>query len=105
MKACDVDVDGFGWGPVLRLCIEMDLQKPLARGHIINVRGTRLWVPLNYEKLSKLCFKCGRITHRQGHCVGEAGNQSVAVEQYNPWLRVEAGHKMGRNKPILTSVP
>lgn len=63
MKACNVDVDGSSWGLVLRLYIEMDLQIPLARGYTINVRGNRLWVLFTYKKLSKLCFKCGRINH------------------------------------------
>lgn len=82
----DVDVDGSSWGLALRLCIKMDLQKPLARGCTINVRGNHLWVLLTYEKLPKLYFKCGKISHGQGKCDVEAGNMSVAKGQYGLWL-------------------
>lgn len=30
-KNCDVKDDGSGWGVVLRVCIEMELQKPTTR--------------------------------------------------------------------------
>lgn len=57
---CDVDEDGNGWGDVLRVFIEIDLLKAILRSRSINLKGKKLWVHFTYEKLSKLCFKCGR---------------------------------------------
>lgn len=62
-KACDIDVNGSRWSPILCLYIQMDLQKPLARGRTVNVRGARSWISFTCKKLPKLYFKCGRITH------------------------------------------
>lgn len=61
--AVDAKEDGIGWGNFLRVNIEIDLDKTISRGQTINLKGNRLCIPLKYEKLPKLCFKCGRIIH------------------------------------------
>lgn len=71
VKACDVQSDDLSWGIVLRTLIELDLHKPIARGCTLNVKGDKTWVPLTYEKLPKICFRCGRISHEQGLCNGD----------------------------------
>lgn len=71
MKVCDVKEDGFGWGKVLRLCIEMDVHKPLSQDRTIKCQGNRSWMLIKYEKLTKICFRCGKITHGRGACVVE----------------------------------
>lgn len=44
---------------------------------------------ITYEKLLKLCFKYGRITHGRGACSGSEGLVESLLEQYGPRLQVE----------------
>lgn len=65
---CEVQDDGNSWGTVLRVLLEIELQKPTTRERTINVQGKKLWIPFTYEKLPWLCFGCGRISHGNGIC-------------------------------------
>ncbi|KAF5449950.1 hypothetical protein F2P56_030343 [Juglans regia] len=85
VEEVDVKEDGSGWGRYLRVMIVIDLQKPLARGRTINVRGEKLWIPVRYEKLPRFCFSCGCLIHGKGGCV----NKSEGAEQYGVWLRAD----------------
>lgn len=44
----EVKVDYTGWGRFLRVKVEINLTKPLARGRFITVKDENLWI---YEKL------------------------------------------------------
>lgn len=66
-------------GKYARICVELDLSKPLVPH--IEVRGHRL--PLEYEGLHQICFDCGRYGHKAG--------------QYN---KVEG--EMSRQEPTVT---
>lgn len=48
--------------------MEVDLLKVLVRGRMISVKGKSLWIPFKYEKLTRICFDCGRISHHGGGC-------------------------------------
>ncbi|XP_042958054.1 uncharacterized protein LOC122293569 [Carya illinoinensis] len=85
VKEVDVREDGIGWGRYLRVKIELDLRKSIARGRTANVLGSRIWVPLSYEKLPKICFKCGRLVHGVEGCAGLVGRGGGS--QYGTWLR------------------
>ncbi|XP_042941294.1 uncharacterized protein LOC122275977 [Carya illinoinensis] len=85
VKEVDVREDGIGWGRYLRVKIELDLRKSIARGRTANVLGSKIWVPLSYEKLPKICFKCGRLVHGAEGCVGLDGRGGGS--QYGTWLR------------------
>lgn len=63
VNECGVQNDGSGWGIVLGTLIELDLYKHINRGQTLNVKGSKTWVPLTNEKLSKTCFRCERIIH------------------------------------------
>lgn len=52
----DVDEDGICWGKCLRVKVEMELQKPIARSRTIMVNGKKLWLSFKYENLSKILF-------------------------------------------------
>lgn len=98
VEACDVEEDGFGLGKVRCLCIEMDLHKPLSQEWTINIQGNWRWMPITYEKLPKLCFRCGRITRGRGDCGGAKGITESATGPYNPWLRAKVGQEHDRGK-------
>lgn len=69
-KVIEVDTqeDGSRWGCNLRVRVECDLSKVVARGRMVNIQGKSMWVPFSYEKLPKLCFKCRRILHQPQGC-------------------------------------
>ncbi|KAF5468807.1 hypothetical protein F2P56_012927 [Juglans regia] len=87
VKEVDTQEDGCGWGEYLRVLIEVDLEKPLARGRSITVRGKHLWTHFKFEKLPHICFSCGCILHREQGCIGTGEGEG----QYGVWLR--AGFK------------
>ncbi|KAF5452120.1 hypothetical protein F2P56_027153, partial [Juglans regia] len=76
----DINDEGIGWGSDLRVRIELDVRKIIARGRTSNLASNRIWVPLTYEKLPKLCFKCRRIKHDGGGCDGNGDKN-----QYGSW--------------------
>jgi hypothetical protein len=51
-------------GKFARICVELDLDKPLF-SHIL-IRGHKLF--LEYEGLHQICFKCGCYGHKSEHC-------------------------------------
>lgn len=58
VEEVEVDDYGIGWGQFLRVEVEMDLKKAIARWRTIKVNGSRVWIHLKYEKLLRLCFTC-----------------------------------------------
>ncbi|KAF5445531.1 hypothetical protein F2P56_034577 [Juglans regia] len=95
-KVSEVDVqkDGSAWGKCLRVKVECDLRKPVARGRTIAVDGRKIWVPFQYEKLPRLCFSCGRIVHGKDGCKESEGS----VGQYGVWLRALPQNRRGAVK-------
>ena len=51
-------------GSYARLCIQIDLDKPLIK----SIRIGRLVQQVKYEGISSLCFCCGRLGHKQENC-------------------------------------
>ena len=51
-------------GSYARLCIQIDLEKPL----INSIRIGRLVQQVKYEGISSLCFCYGRLGHKQENC-------------------------------------
>lgn len=62
-------------GKYARVCVEVDLTKPLTS--VVNLNGREYKV--EYEGLHLICFKCGRYGHRNEECGGSM-NVSVAVD-------------------------
>lgn len=88
--------DDVRWGNYLRVKIDMDLRKVIARGRTVNLEGRKMWVPFAYEKLPKMCFKCGCILHGKMGCVGQGLKQSNTDErdnQFGLWLRASSGNR------------
>lgn len=104
-KDCEIQEDGLSWGSVLQALIEMNIQQPIARGRTINVQGNRHWIPFTYEKLPRLCFKCGRISHGNGHCDFNETQNKSPTGPLGPWLRAGGNRLVGRGKPFTGSPP
>ncbi|XP_041019827.1 uncharacterized protein LOC121261463 [Juglans microcarpa x Juglans regia] len=85
VEEVDTKEDGVGWGKFLRVCINIELMKPLARGRTITMKGEKLWIPVKYEKLPRFCFECGCLIHGPQGCTGKLGEKL----QYGVWLRAD----------------
>lgn len=50
-KVEDVDIvdEGVGWGEFLQVRITVDLSKPLARGKMLKIKDTSVWVAFQYK--------------------------------------------------------
>ncbi|XP_031120258.1 uncharacterized protein LOC116023400 [Ipomoea triloba] len=57
-------------GKFARICIELDMTKPLLSK--FTIAGEVM--PIEYEGLQMVCFKCGIYGHKQGHCEAESNN-------------------------------
>ncbi|XP_042973518.1 uncharacterized protein LOC122304969 [Carya illinoinensis] len=92
----DTAEDGVGWGKFLRVKLEVSLHKPIARGRFVNSYGRKLWVQFQYEKLPRICFKCGCLSHVDVACQQEGSGVEIEGEtamQFGAWLRAEHGFK------------
>ncbi|KAF4377518.1 hypothetical protein F8388_025009 [Cannabis sativa] len=58
----------FGMG-TLRFRAIVDIEKPLFSGFYLRRKGIKdLWIRYQYEKLPKMCFKCGALSHDLKFC-------------------------------------
>lgn len=77
-------------GELFIVNVELDLKKQIARGRIVNVNRSKLWVPLEYEKLPRMFFTYGQIVRDASGCTG---NQSFKEEgwgnQFGSWLKAK----------------
>lgn len=89
-RMIDSVIKDYGASGGRTLCVEVNLFKPMPRGRTLNVNGKRLWIPFTYEKLPRLCFKCGQILHGAGGC---KQRDSLTTNQYGAWLRSSTSTK------------
>ena len=59
-------MDFFG-GDVIRVCIEVYMNQPLVKGVKVDNGDGAFWKTFRYE-VSRLCYDCGRLDHKQEHC-------------------------------------
>ena len=57
----DLNTDNHSRGKYARLCVEVDLYKPLVSRYMVN--GKLYYV--EYEGLHLVCFNCGHVVHEQ----------------------------------------
>ncbi|KAI0524571.1 hypothetical protein KFK09_003948 [Dendrobium nobile] len=74
-------IDGymFQWGrrEFARICVRVELDKKLPLGVWVEGREGRFFQKVEYEKISSLCFQCGKIGHVAEYCP-ELKNRNVA---------------------------
>ncbi|KAF4388293.1 hypothetical protein F8388_021123 [Cannabis sativa] len=89
----------------LRFRATIDLNKPIFSGfYLRRQRLANLWIQYKYEKLPKLCFKCGILTHDQSTCFKSPTVIKDAAGNFFPmfgvWLKNEAPEKSTFSSPL-----
>lgn len=82
-------------GKYARLCVEIDLKKPLMSGVLLNGK----LFDVEYEGLNSICFKCGRYGHSVMECestgeqsrdaggeLTETRRDNLRTEPFGPWM-------------------
>ncbi|XP_039121328.1 uncharacterized protein LOC120258056 [Dioscorea cayenensis subsp. rotundata] len=66
-----------------RVCIDLDLSKPLSRGFWVGDDSQRVFVVVLYERLPTFCYTCGVIGHGSKSCphatIAEEGRTSPSL--------------------------
>lgn len=84
----------------IKILVEVDLSKPLARGTILKCRGKENWIIFKYGQLPGFCYYCGCIGHSDRLCSVRKDDlkcNRLKENQYGNWLRA-ANNKMGIDK-------
>lgn len=67
--------------------MEMEIQKLIPRGRILNLLGNKILVPFTYKKLQRIFFNCENISHGEQGC---HYRDYKANEQHGTRLRAES---------------
>ncbi|KAK0603978.1 hypothetical protein LWI29_010831 [Acer saccharum] len=101
-RMCKVDpiTENQARGRFARICVEIDITKPLLGSLSIEDRSIRV----EYESLGLICFKCGRFGHCKENCrdgIVETVQEEVMCDNqigtdkeaspFGPWLLVSYG--------------
>ncbi|PKU60516.1 hypothetical protein MA16_Dca028500 [Dendrobium catenatum] len=112
----------FRWGrrEFARACIRINLNSKLPCGIWIEGLNGRFYQKVEYENLSSICFKCGRIGHKDFVCPNSnninladkevPSNSSLHDEiSLGPWMHVKFKKKKSQkilsNKSVLKDYP
>uniref|UniRef100_A0A803Q8E1 RNase H type-1 domain-containing protein n=1 Tax=Cannabis sativa TaxID=3483 RepID=A0A803Q8E1_CANSA len=94
----------FGMGTV-RFRATVDVHKPLFSGFFLRRKGIKdLWIQYQYEKLPKLCFKCGALSHDQKFCFKTPtvikDDKGAFYPMYGVWMGEEAVERSPFHLPL-----
>ncbi|CAN1179210.1 hypothetical protein LINPERHAP2_LOCUS34079 [Linum perenne] len=98
-----------------RLCVEVDLTKPLLGKYMVDGRVFLI----EYESLDNICFSCGMYGHKLGECplnapsvqvpspesVAEPSAMPTADEDSGSWMVVARRSRKSRPAPASSSKP
>ncbi|XP_039129164.1 uncharacterized protein LOC120265358 [Dioscorea cayenensis subsp. rotundata] len=83
-----------------RVCVEIDLSKPLCRGFWVGDDSHRVFVVVLYERLPTFCYSCGVIGHGSNSC----SHQAVAgLDRAPPPPRVPRGPAVSSLRTEVTA--
>ncbi|KAF4378713.1 hypothetical protein F8388_006164 [Cannabis sativa] len=84
----------FGMGTV-RFRATVDIDKPLFSGFYLRRKGVKdLWIQYQYERLPKMCFKCGALSHEMKFCFKTPtvikDDKGSFFPMYGTWMNEDA---------------
>ncbi|XP_028106754.1 uncharacterized protein LOC114305824 [Camellia sinensis] len=91
----DINTAMAARGKYARVCVEMDLRKPL----ISHLTIGRYHYVVEYEHLHRLCFSCGRVGHRKEKCTEFSVIQPEKIIQNETVTQPESDNGPGTSKP------
>lgn len=98
----DIPEKSLVWGEFLRICVKLDIHKPLPRiKRLCLGNSDAVWVRLKYEKLPNLCYYCGLFELVDRDCTLQVTHRIQFEEEgfpFGPWLRVEGGAMKNRGR-------
>ncbi|WOK94310.1 hypothetical protein Cni_G03012 [Canna indica] len=104
-KACDR-------GKFARICIQMNLKKPIEQGFWVETKGYKFFQTVAYENLLNICYCCGRIGHKEEVCSQrERKENEVSVQKKSkemaseenllgPWVQVLKKNRKGLRRNV-----
>ncbi|WOK96360.1 hypothetical protein Cni_G05067 [Canna indica] len=106
-----------------RICVMVDIKKPLEQGIWIETKRGKFFQSIAYENVPVICYACGRIGHREESCLAmkekkdngvsedmDTSEKDRAVDKADealmgPWIQVQKrGRRFGRGS-MRTDVP
>ncbi|XP_072993767.1 uncharacterized protein [Typha latifolia] len=66
-----------------RVCIEVDLSRPLKTAVWLGLKDERVDQRVQYESIPIICFKCGRIGHKEEECAFSTKEREVETPAMN----------------------
>ncbi|KAL3634161.1 hypothetical protein CASFOL_021215 [Castilleja foliolosa] len=91
----DLGTLGHKWRKSLRIQIDVDILKPLTTLMLIGHNGRKkILLEIRYERLTDVCYKCGKIGHKSINCPDnmEGSDESNPNPKYGPWMKAENSH-------------
>ncbi|WOL13471.1 hypothetical protein Cni_G22241 [Canna indica] len=95
-------------GKFARICILLDIKKPIQQGIWVETEKEFIFQSIAYENLPKLCFSCGKVGHYEQECEVERAGKSEKKEEkhegkeieivediYGPWIQVQKRKRNG----------
>ncbi|KAL0910886.1 hypothetical protein M5K25_018983 [Dendrobium thyrsiflorum] len=112
----------FLWGrrEFARVCVRIDLDKPLPLGVWVDGMAGRFFQKVEYERIPSLCFNCGMVGHEKDSCTNKislakdttnssidinvrdqaAKRQSLGAQSYGPWLHAKSIRRVPLKKSL-----
>ncbi|KAL3613424.1 hypothetical protein CASFOL_042687 [Castilleja foliolosa] len=93
--SADLQSSSQRWKKSLRIQVEININYPLRSSLIFAINDTKkIPVELRYERITDLCFNCGRLGHKGLNCTYLIGDEETrnSGELFGPWLKFENTH-------------
>ncbi|KAK9276978.1 hypothetical protein L1049_006517 [Liquidambar formosana] len=97
------------WQKFLRAKVDINVNNPLKSGFSLKrVNHLEVWIQFKFERLSDLCFLCGRLSHCSKDCSFDLlalSDRPKSFKSFGPWMRVDHSSSTSKTFPIRDCNP